>query len=468
MPPRECREMKTAVLTAVLAALALSIEPVAASESFRIDLAYADAKPVIEVLRRISPGQLAGVPDDANRWTQWVARRDAEIRARVARGDEDSILNFLLFGTSFTTRPRALNDSAKLGGQERAAELVRERIDDLSRAIIRPGSNERLQFTRSVIARAGIDLSSSDAAALTARYLRSIMARVVSEVQDYRYAVESTRALDPVEAFVERSKLLQTRGLSSDTSILPSYAVEEALKALRARNLLAVGSVARAAVVGPGLDFTDKTEGYDFYPPQTVQPFALVDTLRRLKLAATNGLEVTTLDLNTRINEHLEHARDLSTAGQRYRLELVHDADAHWLPPLADYWHNLGDQIGDDVRPSTPPIAAGRVDVRAVQVRSDVARSVVPRDLDIVLQHLRPSPQFDLIVATNIFVYYASFEQALALVNAAQMLRPGGILLSNNALPERLVPAMKSIGSTPAIYSDRQDDRDLIVWYQRQ
>jgi hypothetical protein len=35
-----------------------------------------------------------------------VSRRDTEIRARLAEGDEDSVINFLLFGVSFTTQPR--------------------------------------------------------------------------------------------------------------------------------------------------------------------------------------------------------------------------------------------------------------------------------------------------------------------------------------------------------------------------
>ena len=39
-------------------------------------------------------------------WPGWVMQRDAAIRARVAEGDEDSIINLLQFGTSFTRQPR--------------------------------------------------------------------------------------------------------------------------------------------------------------------------------------------------------------------------------------------------------------------------------------------------------------------------------------------------------------------------
>jgi len=40
---------------------------------------------------------------------------------------------------------------------------------------------------------------------------------------------------------------------------------------MRDRGAFAAGSVRRVGIIGPGLDFTDKQEGYDFYPAQTVQ-----------------------------------------------------------------------------------------------------------------------------------------------------------------------------------------------------
>ena len=64
--------------------------------------------------------------------------------------------------------------------------------------------------------------------------------------------------------------------------------------------------VRRVAIIGPGLDFTDKQEGYDFYPQQTIQPFAIMDSLVRLGLARANELSVTTLDLSARVNDHVD------------------------------------------------------------------------------------------------------------------------------------------------------------------
>ena len=61
----------------------------------------------------------------------------------------------------------------------------------------------------------------------------------------------------------------------------------------------------RVAVIGPGLDFVDKEEGYDIYPPQTIQPFALIDSLIRLGLADGARLRVTTVDVSARVNDHI-------------------------------------------------------------------------------------------------------------------------------------------------------------------
>jgi SAM-dependent methyltransferase len=338
--------------------------------------------------------------------------------------------------------------------------------------IIAPGKNERLQFARQLVERVGIDPATRDGREQVRVYLRRLMTRVTSEVQQYARDVQSARSLnDPIAEFIERSKLFRTRGLSSDTSILPDFAVDETLEAMKAKGVLGGRRIRQVAIVGPGLDFTDKAEGYDFYPQQTMQPFALIDSLVRHGLADPDALRVTTFDLSPRINGHLGAARRRANAGGAYTLELVRDRGVAWRPRLADYWRRFGDRIGQAAKGSPPPADAGRVETRAVRVRPDIVLSIVPQDLNVVLQRLEPladGEQFDLIVATNIFVYYDAFEQALGLMNAASMLRPGGILISNNALPGRLVGSVKPAGSNTVIYTDRPGDSDQFVWYQRQ
>ena len=92
---------------------------------------YREAKPILERLG-------AALPASEADWRDWVSRRNTEIRARLHRGDEDSAINLLLFGTSFTRLPRALNDSTRIGGREQAAEIVRGRLADLTSAIASP------------------------------------------------------------------------------------------------------------------------------------------------------------------------------------------------------------------------------------------------------------------------------------------------------------------------------------------
>ena len=117
-----------------------------------------------------------------------------------------------------------------------------------------------------------------------------------------------------------------------------------------------------------------------------------------------------------------------------------------------------------------PPAALGPLQVRAVSIRPAFVSLISSADVDIILQHLElvPTERFDLIIATNILVYYDTFEQSLALANVEQMLRPGGLLLSNNALLELPASKMRSVGYESVAYSDRAADGDHIIWYQRQ
>lgn len=57
-------------------------------------------------------------------------------------------------------------------------------------------------------------------------------------------------------------------------------------------------AVRQRAIVGPGLDFADKLRGYDFYPPQTIQPFAVIDSLIHHGLSDAATLRVTAFDLS--------------------------------------------------------------------------------------------------------------------------------------------------------------------------
>lgn len=274
-----------------------------------------------------------------------------------------------------------------------------------------------------------------------------------------------------VAGAVSTSTFYSERGLSSDTSLLVDYGIDRALDAAaRARPL--AGMVRRVAIVGPGLDFTDKVGGYDFYPQQTIQPFAVFDSLIRHRLSVPATLQVTAFDLSPRVIQHLQTARARAAKGTPYGLVLPRNTDRTWTPGLVAYWRMLGDRIGQQVAAVAPPATAGRVQVRSLRVRPSVVLATAARDLNIVLQREeRPaSEKFDLLIATNILLYYDTFEQSLALANIASMLKPGGVFLTNTRVVLLPGSLLRSAGYTDSVYTtgpggDETGDR---VWlYER-
>jgi len=296
------------------------------------------------------------------------------------------------------------------------------------------------------------------------RYLIENLARVRAEQESYATRIVSAQGRGSATTEIaERSRLYRDRGLSWDTSLAPNHGIEESLRALREQGWIAPGSIRALAVVGPGLDFADKQSGYDFYPLQSIQPFALLDSVFRLGLARPADIQLTAFDINPLVIEHLGAARRRAAGG--YRLHLPMDITVPWQPGLLDYWRRFGDRIGTPATRLKPPPAMGKIDVRAVQVRADVVERLRPLDLNIVVE--REDSQFDLVVATNVLLYFDTLEQALAVSNIEHMLRPGGFLLSNNAVLEFAGSKLRSVGYQTVVYSDRPDDGDHIVWYRR-
>jgi hypothetical protein len=449
--------------------------PLAAQTPGRGNIPYSDAKPIFDALRPdlVPPDLREKTPEEREAgWPDWVARRDADIRARIAEGDEDSIINFLLYGTAFTNKARpSERDVAELVTQPAdALRWLRARIEDFVGGLASPGTNERLQFAREVVRRHGIDVATPAGTIAARRYLeeRALMMSSTGALRTRALLDTSTTELS------DRLTLFRERGLSSDTSIFIDFGIDATLDAIKSKGLMAPGTVRRVAIVGPGLDFSDKLDGYDFYPPQTIQPFAVIDSLLRLGLATRANLQVTAFDLSPRILQHLETVRTRARAGRSYPLVLPRNLDQSWSAALVKYWERIGDRVGDKAAAAAPPPNAGRAEVRSVLVRPSAVLSTVPRDLNIVLQRLEPLPageQFDLVIATNILLYYDVFDQSLAGVNIAKMMRPGGLFLTNNRIFELPTTPLSGVDYTDVTYivlPGIGDTGDRIIWYQRQ
>jgi hypothetical protein len=152
---------------------------------------------------------------------------------------------------------------------------------------------------------------------------------------------------------------------------------------------------------------------------------------------------------------------------------LPRNLDQPWTPALMQYWGRFGDRIGEPINATPAPDSAGRVDVRGVSIHPSVVLSVAPQDLNIVLQRIEPvsnDDQFDLVLATNILLYYDVFEQSLATANIARMLARGGVFLSNDRMIALPGAPLSTAGHTTAIYLEATglgDRGDRFDWYRR-
>ena len=461
-----------AVRVTAAAIIALSVAIGAQGpESATGAITYTDVQPLLSTLRPTLPAAVRQATPEtiAETWRLWVRQHDAAIRARVARGDEDSLVNLWLFGTSFTAQPPARpRDIERYGATATLSQIADRRFDDLVAAMRSPGANDRVRWAASILGRRGIDLASAAGRRAARDFVNDVGKRMLSESADFSRVLESPNAAaDPAAWMARYASLYHDRGLSSDTSILSSYAVDQALAALRTSGLPA-GGIRRVAIVGPGLDVINKADGHDFYPEQSIQPFAVADSLLRNGLARAGELSITTFDVSARVNQHLMAARERAREGTGYLIHLPLGEGERWSGGLEEYWKRAGDRVGETVGAAAAPRTAGPVKVRAVRVRPDVVLSVVPLDLNIVLERLAPlvdEQRFDLVIATNVFVYYDSFEQALALVNIGRMLRPGAALVSNQAV-QPVPPLGPAVGHAAVTFSDRQFD--YVFWYLRQ
>jgi hypothetical protein len=436
---------------------------------------FEQAAAVLSSLPSNLPRELRGrsTQEIARLWPAWIEQHDRDVRARLARGDEDSLVNFWLYGTSFTSRPPAVAPRATGPATQRTPttpalaldETITGRLEDLLDRVTAPGDNERLQFARRILSARNADPSDASGRERARRFLLDTRQRMIGEFAGTEQTLAAARPGGASALTAANATIFRDRGLSSDTSILSDYSVHIALETIARQKTFEPGTIRRVAIVGPGLEFTNKADGYDYYPQQTTQPFALIDSLRRLGLAAAD-LQVTTFDINTRVNDHLQKAPSRAASSSGYIVTLPLPGGEAWASAVEEYWRHWGSTIGSEVVAGPAPASAGVAKARAVRIQPAVAASIVPRDLNVVVDRLslREDERFDLIVATNVLVYYDVFEQALATANVAAMLRPGGLFVTNTAVlpttPLRPTASYLRVTHTAQRYDD-------VFWYQR-
>lgn len=456
------RRIKSAPLLLFgLLALRLFAQGVAPKEFISLE----SARPVLQGLSASLPPDLKNAGTlDQGRWLAWVQAHDREIRHRLDRGEEDTLTNLLRFGVTFTKEYR-IDDSylARYGESSLVNSFAAKRADDLVRALAAAKPKPGVAEMRAFVEKQGFSFATSASRLRVRQYLLANLSRMRDEFLKYKAQAKDER----------RYQLFQDRGISLDSNLWPDHQVDVHLRRMSEKGLLKRGSIRRIAIIGPGLDFANKEAGNDFYPPQTIQPFAVLDSLLAMGLADPAGVEIYTFDISQSVNLHIERARKNAGLGQPYIVQLPWNTDRsmsqEYRRNFIDYWQNLGANIGQPVQAIPVPGAAANTRTRAVKVRAEIARKIVPIDMNVVYQRLKVPPEemFDIMIGTNIFVYYGEFEQSLARANVAAMLKQGGYLLTNDKLPDTVSAGLRNVLETPVISSEQPLVRDVVFCYQR-
>lgn len=448
-------------------AIALAAQQPAAKSEF---ISYDAAKPVVTAFSETIPAELKPANTlDAARWSAWTQRADAEVRDRLKKGEEDTLTNLLRFGVTYTKEYR-IDDEYLLryGNSSLVNSFAENRANDLIRSLASPktwppNSSENMARMRAFMEQKGYSFQTQEQRKKSEKYLLDNLARMRDDIVRYRSPANEQTL----------SQLFRDRGISLDTNLWPDFLLDQQFRRMVEKGLLRPGSVQKIAIVGPGLDFANKEKGNDFYPPQTIQPFAVLDSLMRLGVTDLD-VELYTLDISGDVNFHVARAKKNALAGRAYTVQLPWNIAARqtdeYRRSFVEYWERLGDQIGEPAPPIAVPGAAAETQTRAVKIRPAIAQRLFPVDMNIVYQRLPLAPQqgFDLIIGTNIFIYYDAFEQSLARANISAMLKTGGFLLSNDRFPDAVPSGLKNALETTLIFARNPDRSDTMYCYGKE
>jgi hypothetical protein len=352
-----------------------------------------------------------------------IAALSKNARARVREGDMEHLIHYVLQSTRFTRLPPiepALSAREIVERRKSIAQgapfippAVDARIGAFLKAVDSPDRDPRLAYFRALLADAasGRDRRS----VLTAEYLR---------VMPFLYMKEFASRGRPEAA----AALYRTRGLSTDTAVESGYAVHAGLGVLKA--LDPSRRIRRVLIVGPGIDLAPRTAMLESGPPQSYQPWAVIDALVVLGLSTLDDLEVVGADINPRVVDHLRASRQ---APPQLRLVtgLGENAAVAFSQDYRDYFASLGRSVGSIRQGVKAP--AGHLS-KTVTVSKKAAAVLRAEPLNIVTERFGGEP-FDLVIATNILPYFGQTELELALSNISAMLSSSGVLLHNELRP---------------------------------
>jgi hypothetical protein len=406
--------------------VALTCAPTARAQRATALVTWADIAPVRALL--------AAQGISAASFNAYVEKTRNRNGKRVSEGDLDHLVFYMLQSRRFTPLPPiepALSAKALFGAlndEQRATFLkestapsllvpanVQARAAALIRALESPRADERLLYFRELVEIAS-HLRQERLSALIREYIRAM--RFVYEKEFVAQKSASPAA--------QVAALYRSRGLSTDTAVEAGYLVYLGLGVVR--SLDPSRRIRRVLIVGPGLDLAPRTALHEEGPPQSYQPWAVIDALVSLGLARLDDLTVVGADINPRVVSHLRRAAAHPPL-LRLTSEIRETPGVALTADYRDYFKQLGQAIGTERNTA----GTDRLS-KIVQVSSSASRALEAETVDIVTERLTGEP-FDLVIATNILPYFDDGQLMLAMTNVAAMLRPGGILLHNEPRP---------------------------------
>ncbi len=207
-------------------------------------------------------------------------------------------------------------------------------------------------------------------------------------LQTLNEAYEEARAFLNAKEVLHAPDAYETRGHSSDTQLASSYSVWNALQVVHV--LRPEMKVRRVLIVGPGVDFASRTGFTGAVPPQSYQPYAVADAL-------DGQAQIDCVDINPRA---------LAAIPAKAQLQLPQEAGTE---DFLRYQESLG---------------------RSLKSRQ-ASMYVTAERMNIVTQRFSDR-RYDLLVVTNVLLYFPHPQLALAVANMGAMLAPGGILIHND------------------------------------
>jgi hypothetical protein len=352
-----------------------------------------------------------------------IAALAREARSRVREGDLEHLIYYVLQSTHFTRLPpiepamsaKTFIEARKNPGFDPTIlpPAVEARFNAFLNAVDSSDRDPRLTYFRALLAETASEGNR-----------RMILRFAYMRVSSFLYDKEFQLRLRPDLA----AALYRTRGLSTDTAVESGYGVHLALGVLKA--LEPSRRIRRVLIVGPGIDLAPRTGMREAGPPQSYQPWAVIDGLVSLGVSTLDDLEVVGADINPRVIDHLRATRQAPPV-LRLITGLGESGAVAFTQDYRDYFAGLGRSVGSLRQGGKPP--AGHL-AKTVTVSKKAAALLRAEPLNIVTERL-DGEQFDLVIATNILPYFGQTELLLALSNISAMLSPGGVFLHNELRP---------------------------------